>query len=180
MSPQESSDQRTEADEGSRPHSSVPSPATRRGVGRKGRRRGGKGGRKKAKEFLDVAGEAFAHQMAITVWREAEAMLDASPSFEEGIRRLQEFRGFEHRGAFAPIWQKNWDEASERIGSVSTPPERLEILRVTVTKSIEEEDEARRQAGQPSIVDEKEGQNFIDFALGRLFEEAGGEIEENI
>ncbi len=180
MNPQEGSDQRTEADEGPGPRSPVPPPATRRGGGRKGRRRGGKGGRKKAKEFLDVAGEAFAHQMAISLWREAEALLDAAPSFEEGIRRLQEFRGFEHRGAFAPIWQKNWDEASGRMGSVSTPPERLEILRRAVTKSVEEEDEARIQAGQPSIVDEKEGQNFIDFALGRLFKEAGGEIEEDI
>ena len=129
---------------------------------------------------MDVAGEAFAHQMAISIWRETEALLDAAPSFEDGIRRLQEFRGFEQRGAFASIWQKNWEEASEQIGSVSTPPERLEILRETVMKSVEEENEARKQAGQLSIVDEQEGQNFIGFALGRLLSEAGGEIEEDI
>ena len=46
--------------------------------------------------------------------------------------------------------------------------------------SFEQEDKARLEAGLPLIIDEGEGQQFICFALERLFEEAGGEIEEEI
>ena len=60
----------------------------------------------------------------------------------------------------------------------STPPDRLGLMLEAVKKSMGEEDEARAQSGRSRIIDEKEGQKFIDFTLDRLFEEAGGEIEE--
>ncbi|MFP6871177.1 MAG: hypothetical protein VCE91_17920 [Nitrospinota bacterium] len=154
-----------------------PPPAARR----KGRRKkGGGGGRKKAKEFMDVADQAFAHQAAMSVWREVEGVIDASPSPKEGAVRLRSLGTFEDRGEFAPIWQKNWEDAWGRTENAATPPERLEIVMSVVVKSFEQENEARLEAGLPLIIDEREGQQFIDFALNRLFEEAGGEIEEEI
>lgn len=154
-----------------------PPPAVRRGL-RRGQRKGGGAGRKKEKEFLDVADQAFAHQMAISVWREAEAVLESAPSFDEGIRCLRELGDFADRGEFAFLWKGNWLEALGRLGPAATPPERLEILRGAVLKSVEEEDEARQRAGRSPIICDDEGRRFIDFALGRLFEEASGEIEE--
>ncbi len=159
---------------------SPPSPAVRRALRGKGGRGGGKAGRKKAKEFMDVADEAFAHQVAMAVWHEAEAVLGASPSVEEGLRRLRELGSFEDRGRFAPIWKSHWEAALGRIGPAASPSDRLGFLREAVLKSIEEEDEARQREGLPRLIDEDEGQRFIEFALNRMFEEASGEIEEGI
>ncbi len=159
------------------PTSSLPPAAVRRRDARRGRK---KKGRKKAKEFMDVADQAFAHQAAMSVWREAEEVIDASPSLIEGVNRLRTLGSFEDRGAFAIIWQKKWENAWGRIEDAATPPERLKIVMSVVMNSFEQEDKARLEAGLPLIIDEGEGQQFICFALERLFEEAGGEIEEEI
>jgi len=152
-------------------------PAVRRGE-RRGKRKGGQTGRKKEKEFLDVADQAFAHQVAVSTWREAEEVLASAPSFEEGIRHLRELGDFAERGEYAPIWKRHWGEALGRLEPAAPPHARLEVLREAVLKSVEEEDEARQHEGRLSIIYDKEGQEFIDYAMRRLLEEASGEIED--
>jgi len=171
--------ERAGAPPGSGGEAGAPSPAVPKGL-RRQRRRSSEGGRKKAKEFLDVADQAFVHQVAVTVWRGAEEVLALSGSRAEGIERLRGAGDFEDRGAFAPLWRKNWLEALDRLAAAAGPPERLGVLREMVVRSVDEEEEARRRAGLPRLVDEEEGQRFIDFAMDRLFEEASGEIEEEV
>ena len=49
-----------------------------------------------------------------------------------------------------------------------------------MTKSVDEENEARALAGQPPVVDEEEGQKFIDYTIDKIIEEADGEIEDEL
>ena len=130
--------------------------------------------------FIDIVDQAFVHQMMMSVWRESEAVLDASSSLEDGLRRLREVGDFGDRGRFAPIWQKNWEEALGEIREADSPPERLEAVRGAVVKSIDEENEARFEAGLPPVIDGQEGQDFIDYTLDRIIEDASGEIEDDL
>jgi len=159
---------------------SAPPPATRGGTARFGRRRKGKKGPKKGKMFMDIVDDAYAHQVSVSVWREAEAVLSASPSLEEGLSQLLVLGDFAHRGEYAPTWRKNWEEAIAVIQDAADSSERLGIVRGAVTKSINEENEARAQAGQPPVVDDDEGQDFIDYTIDRIIEEADGEIESDL
>lgn len=153
---------------------------TRGGTARFGRRRKGKKGRKKGKMFMDIVDDAYAHQVSVSVWREVEAVLSASPSLKEGLSQLLILGDFAHRGEYAPIWRKNWEEALAFIEDAANSSERLGIVREKVTKSINEENEARALAGQPPVVDEEEGQKFIDYTIDRIIEEADGEIEDDL
>lgn len=161
-----------------------PAPSiTRRSADRKGRRRknrGGIGGRKNTREFMDVADEAYTYQMAMSIWRDAEAVLAASSTIDEGLSRLLEAGDFENRGEHAPIWQARWREAAEKIRLAGTAADRLEIVLDAVKKSVEEENEARKQAGQPPVIDEKEGQKFIDNTVDWMLEDSDGEVEGDI
>lgn len=153
------------------------SPAVPRGL-RRQRRRESEGRRKKDKKFMDVVDQAFAHQVAISVWREAEAFLEAAPSLDEGLRRLREEVSFEDRGDYGPLWRRNWLAAMERIRPSDGPDARLAVFGEMTIASMREEDEARDRDGKPRLLDEEEGQRFMDFTLGRILQEGNGEIEE--
>ncbi len=159
---------------------SAPPPAVRSGTARFGRRKKGKQGRKKGKEFIDNVDEAYTDQISMSAWREVEAVLASSSSFEAGIGQLRSHGDFMHRGEYAPIWRKNWEKAIGLVELAANYPERLGIVRDAVTKSVNEENEARALAGQPPVVDEEEGQKFIDYAIDRIIEEADGEIENDL
>ena len=159
---------------------SAPLPAVRSGTARFGRRKKGKQGPKKGKQFIDIVDDAYTHQISMSVWREVEAVLAASPSFEAGIGQLRSLGDFQHRGEYAPIWRKNWEEAVGLVELAADSPERLGIVRGAVTKSVNEENEARALAGQPPVVDEEEGQKFIDYTIDKIIEEADGEIEDEL
>ena len=148
---------------------SAPLPAVRSGTARFGRRKKGKRGRKKGKEFIDHVDEAYTDQISMSAWREVEAVLAASPSFEAGIGQLRSLGDFKHRGEYAPIWRKNWEEAVGLVELAADYPERLGIVRGAVTKSVNEENEARALADQPPVVDEKEGYiRGSDASLGAI------------
>jgi hypothetical protein len=159
---------------------SAPPPAVRSGTARFGRRKKGNQGRKTGKEFIDHVDEAYTDQISMSAWREVEAVLKASASLEAGIGQLRSLGDFKDRGEYAPIWRKNWEEAVGLVELAADYPQRLGIVREAVTKSVNEENEARALAGQPPVVDEEEGQQFIDYAIGRIIDEADGEIEDDL
>lgn len=145
---------------------------------RRRKKRGPGGNRKKGKMFMDTVDQAFVHQVVVSLWRDFEAYLAASPSIEEALARLKEEECFEARGDFAPVWKKNWLEALGKIEPATPSDTRLEVLRQAVVESMEEENALRAEKGMPAILDEREGQNFITFTIERILHEADGEIEE--
>lgn len=125
---------------------------------------------------MDAAPEAFVRYLALQAWREIQEIWSRETSPEERWQALQALGGFEDRGEYAPIWQRHWADLLTGLRGSADPTDCFQLLEATVARSLEEEEAARRQEGRPGVLEEGDGRRFLDLALGRLLEEAQGEI----
>ncbi len=139
------------------------------------RRKGGKRGKKKGKEFMDAALDAYIRHLALEKWRE---VTDTQESL--GVDLAQAVRdagSFPERGPYRNIWERWWQT---RIVAVAAPPDSplFGYIEAAVKGALTEEINLRRQQGDASLEDTLAYKTFLDRALDHLFEEEAGSIEE--
>ena len=139
------------------------------------RKKGGRGGRKQGKEFMDAAPRRLqappgAAQMAPG---------DGRPSVPSASRRSRPsarqggFRVSAPTGTFGERW---WDEQVTSRVHAETPL--LQRVEAAVSGALDEEVAARRQRGDAPLEDSMSYRMFVDQALDRLLEEESGSLEE--
>ena len=83
------------------------------------RKKGGRGGRKQGKEFMDAALDAYRRHLALHKWRQvmdAQASVGVTP--EQAIREAGRFPGL---GAYRNVWERWWDEQVTSSVHAETP-----------------------------------------------------------
>lgn len=136
------------------------------------RRKGGKRGRKKSKEFMDAALDAYIRDLALEKWRQVTDLQET-----QGVDRAQAVRdagSFPERDAYRSIWERWW-QAEVVGGQISSL---LGCIEAAVRGALGEEIETRQQQGDKSLEDTLDYTTFLSRALDHLFEEEAGSIEE--
>ncbi|MDE0205078.1 MAG: hypothetical protein OXP66_03480 [Candidatus Tectomicrobia bacterium] len=138
------------------------------------RKKGGRGGRKQGKEFMDAALDAYRRHLALHKWRQvmdAQASVGVTP--EQAIREAGRFPGL---GAYRNVWERWWDEQVTSSVHAETPL--LQRVEAAVSGALDEEVAARRQRGDAPLEESMSYRMFVDQALDRLLEEESGSLEE--
>lgn len=136
------------------------------------RRKGGKRGRKKSKEFMDAALDAYIRDLALEKWRQVTDLQET-----QGVDRAQAVRdagSFPERDVYRSIWERWW-QAEVVGGQISSL---LGCIEAAVRGALGEEIETRQQQGDKSLEDTLDYTTFLSRALDHLFEEEAGSIEE--
>ncbi len=136
------------------------------------RRKGGKRGRKKSKEFMDAALDAYIRDLALEKWRQVIDMQETL-----GVDTAQAVRDvgvFPERDVYRSIWERWW-QTQVVAGQISSL---LGCIEVAVRGALGEEIETRQQQGDKSLEDTLDYTTFLSRALDHLFEEEAGSIEE--
>ncbi len=139
------------------------------------RRKGGKRGRKKSKEFMDAAIDAYIRDIALEKWRQVTDMQESL-----GVDLAQAVRdagSFPERDAYRSIWERWWQEQVVAVAAAQASP-LLGCIEAAVRGALSEEIEARQQQGDKSLEDTLDYTAFLSRALDHLFEEEAGSIEE--
>lgn len=139
------------------------------------RRRRGKQGRRKSKEFMDAALDAYIRHLALAQWRDVTDLQETL-----GVDVLQavcEAGSFPQRGAYRDIWERWWQ--NEVIAHAAEPTLSLfGGIEAAVRGALRQEIDARQQHSDVTIEDTPAYKAFLDHALDRLFEEEAGSLEE--
>lgn len=141
----------------------------------KRRRKGGKRGKKKGKEFMDAAIDAYIRHLALEKWRQVTDMQESL-----GVDLAQAVRdvgSFPERRAYRKIWERWWQLEVIAAADTQTSP-LLGSVEVAVKGALTEEINARQQQGDASLEDTLAYKTFLDRALDHLFEEEAGSLEE--
>lgn len=139
----------------------------------KKKRKDGKGSRRKSKEFMDAALDAYIRHLALEKWREINDLRESSGMSPR--EALREAGRFPERGPYRQLWTRRWEEEVSADSSTGALFEQIETV---VREALEEEIRQRKACADPSIEDTLGYKRFIDHALERLFNEAAGTIEE--
>ena len=137
-----------------------------------GKRKRGSGGRRGA-HFMDAAFDAYARDLALGAWRAVDDHVQLHG--RDMNAALQEIGNF--FGPYAQLWQGHWRSL---LSQQQAAPDAsvLGLIESTVRLALIEEQAQRQQRGDEPIEDTPTYKEFISRALGRLFEEASGEIED--
>lgn len=139
------------------------------------RRKRGKRGRRKNKEFMDAALDAYIRHVALVKWREV-TNLQETRVIELG-QAVHEAGRFPERGSYRDIWERWWQH--EVDAHVSEPSTTLfGCIEAAMHNALREEREVRQQRGDAPLEDTLAYKTFLDRALDRLFEEEAGSLEE--
>ena len=146
-------------------------------AGRGGRRRGGKKGRRKGKEFMDAALDAYIRHQALRLWRGLEEALGDGVQHAQALRELGEFS---NRGAYEAIWRSHWSASDLASPPLAGEPDGwlVEHIEAAVRASVLEERALRQERGDRLLEDLPDYNAFVQTALSMLLEEASGEIED--
>lgn len=132
-------------------------------------------GRRKNKEFMDAALDAFIRDQALKKMREVDGLIAGAGL--ETTNALQSAKEFLEKGPYRQIWIKWWQEkvledlegASEHLFARIENAMRFAVM---------EEKEERLRRNDALLEDSLPYQSFVTHALDNLFWEASGEIEE--
>lgn len=138
-------------------------------------RRGGKRGRRKSKEFMDAALEAYVRHLALDKWREVTDLQETAGVTRE--QALIEAGYFQERGVYRPLWEHWWQKEVLAQATTSTLP-LFGCIEAAIGGALREERETRLQCGETLLEDTLAYKAFLDRALDRLFEEEAGSLEE--
>jgi hypothetical protein len=138
------------------------------------RRRGGKRGRRKSKEFMDAALEAYIRHLALDKWREVTDLQETAGV--DRVQALAESGHFQERGMYRHLWERWWQK--EVLGQTSTDVPLFGCIEAALGGALREEREARQQQGETLLEDTLAYKTFLDRALDRLFAEEAGSLEE--
>ena len=139
------------------------------------RRKGGKRGRKKSKEFMDAALDAYIRDLALEKWRQVTDMQESL-----GVNLAQAVRdagSFPERDAYRSIWERWWQSQVVTVFAADASP-LMGRIEAAVRGALGEEIETRQQQGDKSLEDTLDYSTFLSRALDHLFEEEAGSIEE--
>ncbi len=144
-----------------------------------GRKKGKKKrGRRKGKEFMDAVHEAYLRYLVEEIWADLEGVLKTGKTGEALLHEAQWIMEFEERGPYKEIWQRAWRSYVPRpLESQSTWAIVLGIGEAVEVAAQQEEAERQRR-GDKSFFDEGEYHSFVSDALGKLFREEHGSLEE--
>ena len=139
------------------------------------RRKGGKKGRRKSKEFMDAAMDAYMRHLALQKWREVIDLHESAGV--DTVQAVREAGHFPQRGVYQSIWERWWqsevgDQYDASLGSL------FGCIEAAVQGAMRDEIAARHEQRDVTIEDTLLYKEFIDQALDRLFEEEAGSIEE--
>jgi len=137
--------------------------------------KGGRKGKKRNAHFMDVAMQAYVRHLALTLLRDIEDNLDTN-----GVtlpQALEQAGNFMERVPYHAPWQKVWQELLDADGPY-TRENVFTAIEAAMGQAAMEEQEMRKNAGDPLIEDTSDYTLFIGSAMGRLLEEASGEVEE--
>jgi hypothetical protein len=139
------------------------------------RRKGGKRGKQKGKEFMDAAIDAYIRHLALEKWREVTDLQESLGV--DVVQAVRDAGSFLERGPYRNIWERWWQT---QIVAVAAPPDSplFGTIEAAVKGALTEEITARRQQGDALLEDTLAYKTFLDRALNHLFEEEAGSIEE--
>jgi hypothetical protein len=139
------------------------------------RRKRGKQGRRKSKEFMDAALDAYMRHLALEKWRQVIDLQDTLGV--DPVEAVREAGRFPEWGPYRSIWERWWQtQVVDVAGALPAPL--LGCIEAAVQGALREEIEARRQQGDARLEDTLAYKAFLDHALDRLFAEEAGSIEE--
>ncbi len=138
------------------------------------RQHGRKDGRRKGKEFMDAALDAYIRYLALQKWREITDRQEREGI--EGIQAVQSLGHFSERGVYQDIWQRWWQ--NEVVPKIPSAPSLLGCIELAIRGALTEEIAARKQRGDVAVEDTVGYKAFLDYALESLFAEEAGIIEE--
>ena len=139
------------------------------------RDRGTRKKRRKGKEFMDAALDAFIRDQALRKWREVDGLVAGA-----NIDREQAVRGsadFLEKGPYWEIWRRWWQErVIDRIGGSGN--HLMALIEEAVRGAVLEEREERKNLQDALLEDSALYKEFISRAMEKLLFESSGEIEE--
>lgn len=146
------------------------------GAVRRGERKKKGGGRKfRNKHFMDVALDAYIRHVTLNKMLEVEGLAQGQGMAE--AEALAAVGAFPERGAYQELWERAWGHmTAQRHGGEEQPI--VGAIEAAVREAMLEEQARRADTGDETIEDTRPYTTFIATAMGRLLEEADGEIEE--
>lgn len=134
-----------------------------------------KSGRRRQSHFMDAAMDGYVRDVALHIWREYEDLTTARGFGErDALQAMGEFSG---AGPYRALWQEAWRQhVLPGMGEGGMPL--YGRVETAVRDALREEHAARAERGDVTIEDTPGYKEFVARALGRLLEEASGEIEE--
>ncbi|HKI99579.1 MAG TPA: hypothetical protein VKB51_13985 [bacterium] len=146
-------------------------------MARKGNREGGRKRRRRqeGKEFMDAAMDGYIRDLALHRWRDYEDLADVYGS--EAPRALEETGAVLGEEPYRALWQAAW-QRHVWPGGEDPQMHLFGRMELAVREALLAEQEARAERGDRTIEDTPGYNEFVGRALGNLFHEASGEIEE--
>ncbi|MFQ5682129.1 MAG: hypothetical protein ACE5HC_02555 [Candidatus Binatia bacterium] len=141
----------------------------------KQKRRKGKRGRRKSKELMDAALDAYIRHLALEKWRQVTD-LQETLGVDVG-QAVRDVGCFPERGAYGNIWERWWQTHVVGIHNAETSP-LIEHIEAAVQGALEEEIVTRQKQEDVTVEDTLGYKAFLDSAMDHLFEEEEGSIEE--
>lgn len=142
-----------------------------------GRRRGRepKRKRRKNKEFMDAALDAFIRDQALGKWREVDGLVGgANIDWAEAVRSSADFP---EKGPYHALWRRWWQErVVDRMGD--TENHLIALIEEAMRGAVLEEREERKDSQDALLEDSPIYKEFISRAMEQLLFESSGEIEE--
>lgn len=135
-----------------------------------------KKGRRKGKEFMDAAREAFVRHLALEKFREVEDMKETL-GFDDA-KAAQEACTFLERGPYREIWRRHWREVVLPAASGSPGAALLGAMEEAIASALLDEEAARGERGDRPLDEDPEYKAFVDASMERLFREQAGELEQ--
>lgn len=137
-----------------------------------------KRGRRRGHEPQDEAEAAYVRYLALGRWEEIQEVWQTDPQGTLQEQPLHELGAFLERGVYAPIWQRRWTEHVVPSLASRDPGAILGALEAAIGASLHEEEEERLRRGDVSAFEERDFLVFMEQSLGRLFQDAWGEIDK--
>ncbi len=139
------------------------------------RRKGGKRGKQKGKEFMDAALDAYIRDLALEKWRQVTDLQETLGV--DAAQAVRDIGSFPERGAYRKIWERWWQAEVATVFAADASP-LMGLIEAAVRGALGEEIETRQQQGDKSLEDTLDYTTFLSRALDHLFEEEAGSIEE--
>lgn len=144
------------------------------GEGRRSNR-GRKKKRRKGKEFMDAALDAFIRDQALRKWREVDGLVaGANIDWKQAVRSSADFP---EKGPYQEFWRRWWQErVIDTFGD--TEIHLMALIEEAVRGAVLEEREERKHLQDALLEDSGSYKEFISRAMEKLLFESSGEIEE--
>ena len=130
--------------------------------------------RVQGREFMDVAREAFVRYVSLGRWREIEDMRETLGF--DWTRAAQEAGRFPGRGAYAPIWDRQWQEHVLPQAQEADPGKLFAAIERAIAAALHAEEAERKIRGDRPLDEDAEYKAFLDTALEKLFRETSVDL----